>query len=130
MRGASEAGGGRSEATTLRRTDRLRKRFEFRHVQLRGRRIHTPHFVIVLQQNSLEKTRLGITVTKKVGNAVQRNRIKRLVREVFRRNRSLFPHGHDLVFIAKRQAQGLSYEAVLHEVRRCARKLDVAGSTP
>ena len=39
-------------------------------------------------------------MTKKVGTAVQRNRIKRVVREVFRRHRSMFPAGHDVVFIA------------------------------
>ena len=109
-------------AEGLQRADRLSKRYEFRRVQLSGRRIHTPHFLIVVQPNSHENTRLGITVTKKVGNAVQRNRIKRVVREVFRRNRSLFPSAHDVVFIAKREAGTLGYEALLDEVRRAAPK--------
>jgi len=62
-------------------------------------------------------------VTKKVGTAVQRNRIKRVVREVFRRNRSLFPASHDLVFIAKRGATEIGYESLLSELRRAAKKL-------
>jgi ribonuclease P protein component len=62
-------------------------------------------------------------VTKKVGTAVQRNRIKRVVREVFRRNRHLFPPSHDVVFIAKRDAQQVSYDSLLGELRRAARKL-------
>jgi ribonuclease P protein component len=62
-------------------------------------------------------------VTKKVGTAVQRNRIKRVVREVFRRNRHLFPPSHDVVFIAKRDAQHVSYDTLLGELRRAARKL-------
>lgn len=103
--------------------DRLKKRYEFRHVQLTGRRTHTPHFLIVVQSNALHKTRLGITVTKKVGTAVERNRIKRVVREVFRRNRSLFPQAHDVVFIAKRGAYPIDYETVLDEVRRAAKRL-------
>jgi ribonuclease P protein component len=108
--------------------DRLKKRYEFRRVQLSGRRIHTPHFLIVVQPNAFDNTRLGITVTKKVGSAVQRNRIKRVVREVFRQNRSLFPASHDVVFIAKRNAAGVTYDHVLEELHRVAAKLHVEAS--
>ena len=62
-------------------------------------------------------------MTKKVGTAVQRNRIKRMVREVFRRNRSLFPPAHDLVFIAKRGAPGIDYHSLLQELQLAAKKL-------
>ncbi len=123
MRGASGAGDDPSNGGALRPADRLKKRYEFRQVQLTGRPIHTPHFLIVVRPNSLENTRLGITVTKKVGNAVQRNRIKRVVREVFRRNRHLFPASHDVVFIAKRDADAIGYDSLLNELRRAAGKL-------
>ncbi|MBW1755303.1 MAG: ribonuclease P protein component [Deltaproteobacteria bacterium] len=103
--------------------DRLKKRYEFRRAQLSGRRIHTPHFLIVVQPNALQNTRLGITVTKKVGSAVERNRIKRVVREVFRRNRELFPASHDLVFIAKRGSTRIDYGSLLSELNRAAKKL-------
>jgi ribonuclease P protein component len=49
---------------------------------------------------------------------VSRNRVKRLVREVFRRNRPLFPEGTDLVIVAKKGAPTLSYEQVLQEMQR------------
>ncbi len=62
-------------------------------------------------------------MTKKVGSAVQRNRIKRVVREVFRRNRALFPASHDGVFIAKRGSQGIDFATLLNEVQRAAGKL-------
>ncbi|MGB5368383.1 MAG: ribonuclease P protein component [Polyangiales bacterium] len=109
----------------FRRVDRLKKRYEFKQAQLSGRRIHTPHFLIVVLPNALQNTRLGITVTKKVGTAVQRNRIKRVVREVFRRNRRLFPASHDLVFIAKRGATEIDYRSLLSELERAARKLQI-----
>ena len=129
MRRASRAGDGPSKGDQgLRRADRLKKRYEFRQVQLTGRRIHTPHFLIVVQPNSLENTRLGITVTKKVGSAVQRNRIKRVVREVFRRNRHLFPPSHDIVFIAKRHVDAIGYDSLLNELRRAAMRLREAGT--
>ena len=110
------------------RADRIKKRYEFRQVQLSGRRIHTPHFLIVVQPNALSTTRLGITVTKKVGSAVQRNRIKRVVRDVFRRNRALFPPSHDVVFIAKRGSHTIDFDTLLGEVERAARKLRPEGA--
>ena len=68
-------------------------------------------------------------MTKKVGTAVQRNRIKRVVREVFRLNRSLFPASHDVVFIAKRGADRIDYASLLSEVERAARKLRPEAAT-
>ena len=62
-------------------------------------------------------------MTKKVGNAVQRNRIKRLVREAFRRNRQLFPDSEDVVFIAKRGAGDIDYDSLLSELQWAAKKL-------
>jgi ribonuclease P protein component len=127
-RASEPAGAPGGDAQRLTRADRLKKRYEFRQVQLSGRRIHTPHFLIVVQPNALHNTRLGITVTKKVGTAVQRNRIKRVVREVFRSNRQLFPAAHDVVFIAKRDAKGIGYDALLDELRRAAAKLQPEAS--
>jgi ribonuclease P protein component len=102
---------------TLRPADRLKRRSEFRAVQERGRKHHTPHFlVMVLPRGDDGPPRIGVTVTRKVGNAVQRNRVKRLVREVFRRNRERFPRGCDVVWIAKAGAPDLDYDAVLGEL--------------
>jgi ribonuclease P protein component len=120
---SATTGASGDERQRFRGADRLKKRYEFRQARLRGRRIHTPHFLIVVLPNALQNTRLGITVTKKVGTAVERNRIKRVVREVFRRNRTLFPAGHDLVFIAKRGSTDIAYDSLLTEVQRAAKKL-------
>ena len=127
-RASGTTGAPSGDTQRFRSVDRLKKRYEFRRVQLSGRRIHTPHFLVVVQANALPNTRLGITVTKKVGTAVERNRIKRVVREVFRNNRLLFPASHDVVFIAKRDAKGISYEALLGELQRAARKLQAEKS--
>jgi ribonuclease P protein component len=59
---------------------------------------------------------MGITVTKKAGNAVKRNRIKRLIREFFRQNKSLFPAGHDVVVMAKRNMPPLKYQDACREL--------------
>jgi ribonuclease P protein component len=100
------------------REARLRRRIDFRRVQSRGARVHTPHFILVLEPTTAEHARLGITVTRRVGTAVRRNRVKRLVREVFRRHREAFPARCDIVAIAKVGAAGLAYRDVESELVR------------
>ncbi len=66
---------------------------------------------------------MGITVSSKVGGAVQRNRIKRLMREVWRRDRDQLPHGLDLVFIAKKRATNVRYSGLRRQVRELGKRL-------
>ena len=56
---------------------------------------------------------MGVTITKKVGNAVCRNGVKRRVREVFRHRRGELPADIDIVFVAKRNAAGVSHAEVM-----------------
>jgi len=72
-------------------------------------------------------TRLGITVTRKVGDAVTRNRIKRLVREVFRQHRGRLPSGLDVVWVAKQQAAGASFADVLADFEAIVRRFETLG---
>lgn len=111
---------GRASDRSLSRDDRLRKRAEYREAQRSRHRVHTRSFLIVLSPRDDERTRLGITVTKKVGNAVRRNRIKRCVREAFRQNRALFPSGFDYVFIAKQRAHVEGTAQIVTELEAAA----------
>ena len=105
------------------RAHRLRSRRDFRRVQSVGRRVHTPHFIVLVDRGRAERTRLGITVSRKVGGAVVRNRVKRLVREVFRANRERFQRGHDLVVIAKRHAGEVDFTSARRELLGVERAL-------
>jgi ribonuclease P protein component len=112
----------------LPRTLRLKRRREFLRVQKGGRKQHTRHFLVFVRRRSDEDpTRLGITVTRKVANAVGRNRIKRLVRESFRRARPTMPVGFDLVWVAKRDTARVGYREVAQEMALVAESLGRAG---
>ena len=113
-------------AENLPRTERLRKRAEFTAVQGRGRKLHSERFLVFVQprpSSSLAPPRLGITVSRKVGGAVVRNRVKRLVREAFRRRKALFPKGLDVVFIAKPNAATVELPELMREIEKLCRKL-------
>lgn len=110
--------------------ERLLKRSDFLTVQKFGVKLHGTHFVIVVRRRDERVTaeatvgRVGITVSKKVGTAVQRNRIKRMVREFVRLNRGWVPEGCDVVVIAKRSAATLTGLAeVTADLRRVERRL-------
>jgi ribonuclease P protein component len=65
--------------------------------------------------NNLSDTRFGITVSRKTGNAVTRNRIKRRIREILRQNRRNVIAGQDIVVIATREAPGASFDQMRSE---------------
>ena len=100
------------------KTARLRKRPEFLRLSRNGRKVYSANFVVISKSNELGETRLGVTVSGKVGNAVVRNRIKRLVREFFRRHRRELLPGLDVLVIAKKSATHLSCGLVAGELEK------------
>ena len=87
---------------------KLKKSWQFRKVYKGGDKYLDNLFILYVLPNNTQETRLGLTVTKKVGISVQRNRIKRVIREVFRSLSGIAP-GNDLVVIARKSAVNLKY---------------------
>ncbi|OPX93911.1 MAG: Ribonuclease P protein component [Syntrophorhabdus sp. PtaB.Bin006] len=79
----------------------------------------TSHFLLLVHNNKEGRRKLGITIRKKTGGAVVRNRMRRLVREFYRLNKGLFPDRHDNLLKVKRVPEKLSWAATekeLHEL--------------
>jgi len=100
------------------KSKRILKSEDYTSVRLSGASSYTKHFRVTHMPNDSSITRLGITVSKKIGNAVKRNRIKRVIREFFRLNKSRFPDGYDIVIAARKDASHLSCCAVSDELLR------------
>ena len=102
--------------------ERLLNRKDFVNLNRLGKRYHTAHFNILFRENGLGITRLGITASKKIGNSVKRNGIKRFIREFFRCNKAHFPQGYDIVVVAKKGACNLDFRSVAEELGQFVEK--------
>lgn len=106
--------------------DRLHRSAEFIRLQRAGVRFQSPHFVVYAGNLDDEpaRSRLGVTVSRRVGIAVARNRVKRRVREIFRRViRDNLPAGTSIVVIARAGAATLASSAIDNELTMAARNL-------
>jgi ribonuclease P protein component len=111
---------------TFTRTDRLLKASEFVRIRKGGKRIFTRRFTLFAMPNGLDHSRFGLSVGKRVGGAVVRNRVKRLLREFFRHNRDIIEDalgGHTDLFISAKSADGLKgYEDLSRELTAALKK--------
>lgn len=101
-------------------TEVLNKNKDFLNLYRRGRSIVSRTVVIYFRKNGLPCNRFGITAGKKVGNAVMRNRAKRIIRQAYRENELLFPLGIDIVFVARRQAAEVKEDKLSEYLRKYA----------
>lgn len=90
------------------REARLLRRREFLRLSRTGRKVANAYFLAIVLPGQAGVTRLGVTVTKKIGGAVTRNRIKRRTREFFRQNRHRLNGVWDINIIARKPSAGLS----------------------
>jgi ribonuclease P protein component len=120
-------------AFTFRPHEHLRRPADFRRVYDRRRSASNDWLIVYGCENGLPHLRLGLSVSRKFGGAVQRNRLRRLYKEAFRLTRQEMPTGIDLVLIPrKKEAPALEElkRSLPRLVRQVARKLGQETSSP
>jgi ribonuclease P protein component len=97
---------------------RVRRRREFQRVFDLSLRIRGQYFTVLMAPNAESRPRLGIVASKKLGNAVHRNRAKRLIREIFRRSdMQTARQGVDFVVIPRREVFDAPYSSIESDLR-------------
>ncbi|OGP86345.1 MAG: ribonuclease P protein component [Deltaproteobacteria bacterium RBG_16_54_11] len=100
----------------LRREERLRRKRDFETIAHEGIRRHTKNFLIIMRKNDRGFSRVGAVASKRLGGAVERNRVKRMMREFFRKNKDRLPPSTDYVIVGKKGAEDLPYDHVVDEL--------------
>ncbi len=99
-------------------SESLKRNMDFQFVYKKGKSYANKYLVMYILKNNMDKNRLGISVSKKVGNSIVRHRVTRLIRESYRLHENIFNSGLDIVVIARNAASSLSYweieSALLH----------------
>lgn len=95
----------------MKKTEAIKLNKEFKSLYYRGGCFVSKRIVIYLRKNKFNKdiNRLGLTVSKKIGNAVMRNKVRRRLKEIYRLNEDRLLSGYDLVIVARSTAADASY---------------------
>lgn len=93
-------------------SESLKKNHQFQFVYKNGKSYVNKYLVMYIKENGLERNRIGISVSKKVGNSVIRHRVTRLIRESYRLHESVFNSGLDIVVVARSAAAQADYEKI------------------
>lgn len=100
---------------------RLRSNQDFKKVYARGKSYRNRNFILIVRPNALSRPRVGFSITKKTGNSVTRNRLKRQLREIVRLNRKALKKPLDMIVIPRKNTLDLSYQqlesSLLHVLR-------------
>ncbi len=110
-------------------SESLKKNKDFQQVYKNGTSQANRYLVMYVLDNQYNKNRLGISVSKKVGNSVVRHRVTRLIRESYRLNEIAFKNSLDIVVIARPSAKGRTYQEIESALMHLAGRHCIAGKS-
>ena len=108
-------------------SESLKKNRDFQTVYKYGKSAANRYLIMYFYPNQTERNRLGISVSKKVGNSVVRHRLARLIRESYRLNEAEFENSLDIVVVARPQAKDRTYQEIESALMHLAGKHCIAG---
>ena len=103
----------------------LKQNSDFRAVYTRGKNAVSPRVVLYCRKNRRDRNRVGFTVSRKLGNAVTRNRVRRRLREIMRLHADKLLEGWDLILVARTRAVNADYGKLEADVLRCLSQLQL-----
>jgi len=106
-------------------TSTLKKNHEFKRLYNKGKSAASQCAVVYCRKNGRRENRIGFTVSTKIGNAVQRNRIRRKLKEIYRLNEEKFKQGYDLVIVARMRSRFIGYHEIETSILGLCKKLNL-----
>lgn len=103
----------------------IKKNREFRRLYSKGKYIASQNVVTYAIKNKLNRTRVGITTSKKTGNAVKRNRSRRIIRAAYASLKPFVKKGFDIVFVSRQKTGEIKMQEVLKDIKYHFKKLDI-----
>ena len=106
-------------------TETLKQNYAFRRLYSKGKSAATPYLVVYCRKSKRDRNRVGFTVSNKVGKAVQRNRIRRRLREIYRLAEPQIIRGAEIVVVARQASREAGYAELRDAFYRACRKLEL-----
>jgi ribonuclease P protein component len=103
--------------------ERIRKKKDFLILYRKGNRYRAKYFSLIYLSNTLAYSRVGVVASRKVGNAVTRNKAKRWMRELYRRNKDLLTYPIDLIMVATAEMKAAAWAELSDHYRRAVRAI-------
>ena len=108
-------------------TTSLKKNHEFKRLYSKGKSAASQYVVVYCRRNGKAENRFGVTVSTKIGGAVQRNRIRRRLKEIYRLHEHKLRAGYDIVIVARVRSRTAPYRELEHSVLVLFNKLGLDG---
>ena len=106
-------------------TSTIKQNYEFRRLYSKGKSCANAYLVVYCRKNRAGRSRIGYTVSNKVGHAVVRNRVRRRIREIFRLSQGKMKQGYDCIVVARTRAAHADYWELKRAFEKTCKKLDL-----
>lgn len=109
----------------LKRINRLKKRYQFNYVYKSGEHISGEHMVLYLVSSKTKNIKVGLAVTKKIGKAVVRNRVRRQLREIIKKQVPSLKQNYNIIVVARDNITSASFENLTNEFLKLIKKANL-----